>query len=379
MLTAILAEALNLGFTKMAEAAVGVSEARLYWVQDWYLREETYQQALALLVDYHHRLPLAQRWGTGAASSSDAQAFLVGRTQSALARFNPHYGSEPSIMILTHLSDQYAPFYSQVITSHERQAAYIVDGLLHHGSVLPIIEHSADTQGYTDHLFALLHALGIGFAPRIRSFQGNKLYIANKPSAYPTLQSLIGGRLNTRLMETYWEEYLRLVSSIKLGTVAAALILNKLSQYPRLNDLARALREFGRLERTFFSLDWIQSMTLRQQVNARLLKGERRNTLAQALAFHRQGKIWDRSLQAQQYRASGLNLVSMLIILWNTVYMEQIISTLQQEGLAFTDEHLRHLSPLSWEHIGLTGDYIWQPDTSANLHRLRPLKFNLKS
>jgi len=59
LLTAILAEALNLGFTKMAEAAVGVSEARLYWVRDWYLREETYQQALALLVDYHGYPPLS--------------------------------------------------------------------------------------------------------------------------------------------------------------------------------------------------------------------------------------------------------------------------------------------------------------------------------
>ncbi len=120
LLTAILAEALNLGFAKMAEAVPGISEARLYWVQDYYLREDTFQQALAILVNYHHSLPMAQYWGTGALSSSDAQAFLVGRTRSAIARFNPHYGNEASIMILTHLSDQYGPYYNHVITLHER-------------------------------------------------------------------------------------------------------------------------------------------------------------------------------------------------------------------------------------------------------------------
>ncbi|TMD57971.1 MAG: hypothetical protein E6I91_21910 [Chloroflexi bacterium] len=26
---------------------------------------------------------------------------------------------------------------------------------------------------------------------------------------------------------------------------------------------------------------------------------------------------------------------------------------------AMTAEQLRHLSPMDWEHIGLTGDYTW--------------------
>lgn len=28
-------------------------------------------------------------------------------------------------------------------------------------------------------------------------------------------------------------------------------------------------------------------------------------------------------------------------------------------GVEITDEHLRHLSPLGWEHIALTGVYRW--------------------
>ena len=38
--------------------------------------------------------------------------------------------------------------------------------------------------------------------------------------------------------------------------MTSSLILRKLASYPRQNALALALREFGRIERTLFTLDW---------------------------------------------------------------------------------------------------------------------------
>jgi hypothetical protein len=67
------------------------------------------------------------------------------------------------------------------------------------------------------------------------------------------------------------------------------------------------------------------------------------------------------SLQApvvwQQQRAQGLNLVVAAIILWNTLELARAIEELRSEGVEMTTEQLRHLSPMDWEHIGLTGVY----------------------
>jgi TnpA family transposase len=41
--------------------------------------------------------------------------------------------------------------------------------------------------------------------------------------------------------------------------VTVSLILQKLSSYPRQPRLGQALREVGRLERTFFSLAWYKT------------------------------------------------------------------------------------------------------------------------
>ncbi len=98
------------------------------------------------------------------------------------------------------------------------------------------------------------------------------------------------------------------------------MMLRKLGSYPRQNGLAVALRELGRIERTLFILDWLQSVELRRRVHAGLNKGEARNSLARAVFFNRLGEIRDRSFEQQRYRASGLNLVTAAIVLWNTVY-----------------------------------------------------------
>ncbi len=90
---------------------------------------------------------------------------------------------------------------------------------------------------------------------------------------------------------------------------------------------------------------------------------------------HRLGEIRDRTYENQQHRASGLNLIVTAIILWNTRYLERAVTTLRQTENV-SDHLLAHLSPLGWEHINLTGDYIWiaPQEASENNDGLKPLR-----
>ena len=145
-------------------------------------------------------------------------------------------------------------------------------------------------------------------------------------------------------------------------------------RYPRQNGLAIALRELGRIERTLFILDWLQNVELRRRVHAGLNKGEARNALARAVFIHRLGEIRDRSFEQQRYRASGLNLVTAAIVLWNTVYLEQATQVLREAGKLPNNGMLRYMSPLGWEHINLTGDYVWQQSQKIDVGKFRPLR-----
>jgi TnpA family transposase len=88
----------------------------------------------------------------------------------------------------------------------------------------------------------------------------------------------------------------------------------------RQNGLALALRELGKLERSFFTLQWLQDPELRRRSHVGLNKGEQENALRRAVFFNRLGEIRDRSYENQRHRASGLNLLVAAIILWNRVF-----------------------------------------------------------
>jgi TnpA family transposase len=154
-------------------------------------------------------------------------------------------------------------------------------------------------------------------------------------------------------------------------------MLRKLGAYPRLNGLAVALRKLDRIERTLFTLEWLQSTELRRRVQAGLNKGEAKNALARAVFFNRLGEMRDRSFENQRYRASGLTLVVAAIILWNTVNLSRAIQSLKAHGLSVNENLLEHPPPLGWEHINLTGDYVLRQNRrveSGNFRPLRPIR-----
>lgn len=78
--------------------------------------------------------------------------------------------------------------------------------------------------------------------------------------------------------------------------------------------------------------------------------------------------------EQQRYRASGLNLVTAAIVLWNTVYLERATQGLVEAGKPVDGELLQFLSPLGWEHINLTGDYVWRQSRRLEDGKFRPLR-----
>jgi TnpA family transposase len=130
------------------------------------------------------------------------------------------------------------------------------------------------------------------------------------------------------------------------------------------------LREIGKIERTLFTLRWLQDPALRRRVTAGLNKGEARNALARAVFFNRLGESRDRSYEDQMNRAGGLALLTAAIALWNAAHLPMAVEELRNRGEFVPDEHLGHLSPLGWEHITLTGTYRWDLTAACKLEDL---------
>lgn len=214
--------------------------------------------------------------------------------------------------------------------------------------------------------------LGFRFCPRLRDLPDRKLATIEPAMAYKDLAPLIGCRVKADVIREHWGEILRLVASLQASTVLPSAMLKRLAAYQRQSQLDLALQELGRVERTLFMLDWLESPGLRQHCQAGLNKSEQRHALAQVICTFKQGRIADRGQEAQQFRASGLNLVIAAIVYWNSTYLADAVQHLRDQGRPVADMLLAHTSPLSWEHIGFSGDFLWDR-VAASADRRRPL------
>ncbi len=130
LLNVVLAEGLNLGLSKMASATSTHDFIQLSRLSRWHVESEGMARAVAMVIEAQARLPMAQFWGAGQTASSDGQFFPTTRQGEAMNLINAKYGQEPGLKAYTHVSDQYAPFATQVIPATVSEAPYILDGLL---------------------------------------------------------------------------------------------------------------------------------------------------------------------------------------------------------------------------------------------------------
>ena len=66
------------------------------------------------------------------------------------------------------------------------------------------------------------------------------------------------------------------------------------------------------------------------------------------------------------------------ITLWNAVYLERATELLAKSR-AFNPAQLSHVSPLGWEHINPTDDYIWHTNIRVAKGGFRPLRIPRES
>jgi TnpA family transposase len=369
----VLAQGCNLGLTRMAQICDHAYD-RLAWCTTWYLREETLRSSVAAVVNFQHHQPMSRHWGGGTLSSSDGQRFPASgkvRNATALPRY---FGYGKGVTFYTWTSDQFTQYGTKVIPATVRDATYVLDEILDNETELPILEHTTDTAGYTEIVFALFDLLGLQFSPRIRDLGDQQLYRLDRSRTYPNLEPRLKGRIRRELILRRWDDLLRVAGSLKRGWVTASLLISRLQSYRRQNALTRALQEYGRLVKTIFILRYLESEQLRRRIHTQLNKGESLHSLREFLFFAHRGKIRRKQEEEQVHQAVCLNLLTNCVIAWNTVYMAAAIDRLRIDGHPVQESDLSHLSPCRYEHINPYGKYAFEVSKDLGGAKLRPLR-----
>lgn len=359
LIAGILSQATNIGIATMEDCTTDITVDMLRYVVDACIYEEAIKAANADIVNQHSTKALSQVHGDGTFSSSDGQRFAV-TASSLLSSYYPRYYGyyEQVVNVYTHISNQFAVYNTNAISCALRESVYVIDGFLDNNTILAIREHTTDTEGYTEHIFALCFLLGIDFMPRIKDLKTQQLYRADKTLDYGVINPLLSKTVNLDIVIEQWDQMIRIVASLKNKLTPAHEIIRRLSSGAPSDKVSKAFTHLGRLIKTKYILRYVTDHQLRDRVQRQLNKGEHRHALSRWIFFANQGKFQVGDYEEIMNKASCLSLASNAVLYWNTVKMEKIVKQLRANGEEISDEVLSHISLLAYKHVIPMGTYF---------------------
>lgn len=372
----LLAEACNTGPEPLVRHDVqALRRERLAWVNQNYLRDDTLVAANALLVAAQNRVALAHAWGGGEVASADGMRFVV-PVRTVHAGPNPKYfGFGRGVTWYNLLSDQCSGLNAITVPGTLRDSLVLLAVVLEQQTELQPTQIMTDTGAYSDVVFGLFRLLGYRFSPRLADIGGTRFWRIDADADYGELDAIARQRVSLGRIEAHWDDFLRLAGSLKLGRVPATGIMRTLQVGDRPTQLALALAEFGRIEKTLHTLNYIDDENRRRATLLQLNRGEGRHSLARDVFHGKRGELRQRYREGQEDQLGALGLVVNIIVLWNTIYIDAALAQLRQEGYPVRDEDVARLSPFVHErHINLLGRYSFIVPEAVTRGELRPLR-----
>jgi len=339
-------------------ATRALRESRLRYVAQRYLRVDTLAPANARIVDYHAKLPLAERWGGGEVASIDGLRFVVPRRTIHAGYNRRYFDRRRGVTALGTTADHYAGLRTIVIPGTQPDAPYALDALLDPQTSVRPREIMTDTAGYTDIMFALYRLLGYQYSPRLADAGAATLWRLNATD-YGPLNPLARHQINRRVIREQYDDVLRIAGSLlQRHTTSSQLVRALRSQTRHLATLARALQHIGRAPKTIHLLDYCNDEHFRRRVLVQLNRGEGRHGLARDVCHGRRGELRQPYREGQEEQLNALGLIVNTIVLYNTIYTQRAIDHIAAStGSEPRDEDVERLSPLGSDHITLTGRY----------------------
>lgn len=206
-------------------------------------------------------------------------------------------------------------------------------------------------------VFGLFHLLGYQFSPCLADLGGMRFWRIDPTANYGVLDGIARSRIDTSLISENWEDMLRVVGSLKLGTVDPVELMRTLQRGGHATTLAKAIGEVGRIAKSLFLLSYIDDETYRRRILIQLNKGESRHSLARKIFYGHKGQVRQRYREGQEEQLGALGLVVNAVILWNTIYMDRALEDMQQRGMTILSEDVARLSPIGHQHVNVYGKY----------------------
>ena len=333
---------MNIGIGDMAsvvhkESSVG----RIQSFMDNYMTKENLEQALGRLIHVWNERKMGKQWGSRRAISVDGR--VVGAFQNnLLSRYHYRKGRSGMTVYWFRRDDGIATRV-RPLGNQEWEAWHVLDELLHPLADQELKTSCGDTQGQFLGLWALAGILGKEILTRFRRPSRVLLF---KPSSRNRTDLKNLRVVQWDKIERSLPSILRLAEAIKVGKLKASDVLRRWHLYDENGcDVAEAIRELGKVDRTEFLLKYARDIGLQCYIRDSCNKEEAWNSFHEAICWGNGGKLRSNDPVRQEEILLALTLLMNSIVFYNVEkYGEKL-------------KKARAPTPVIWDHIQVLGKY----------------------
>jgi Tn3 transposase DDE domain len=145
--------------------------------------------------------------------------------------------------------------------------------------------------------------------------------------------------------------------SLALKATTQSTIVSKLSAYARNNRTKRALWEYDNLIQSLYLLNYIDSASLRQNVQRAVNRGESYHQLRRTISYANYGKLRFGTEYEQHLWSECSRLIANCIIFYNATLLSKLFAHEESRGDMQGTALVKQVSPVAWQHVNLYGRY----------------------
>ena len=173
---------------------------------------------------------------------------------------------------------------------------------------------------------------------------------------YPNLTEILTRPIKWDLVWQQYDEMVKYATPLRLGTAEAETILRRFTRGNLQHPIYQALVELGKVLKTIFLCQYIDSEALRREIHEGLNVVENWNSANGFIFYGKSGKVASNRLDDQELSVLSLHLLQLCLVYVNTLMIQRVLSEKQWRG-RMNAADLRALSPLIYSHVNPYGRF----------------------
>lgn len=345
----------NAGIKRVASGAQ-INYRDLLYVLRRFISKESLRASIAEVANAILREREVVIWGEATSLASDSKKFGAW-DQNLMTEWHIRYRG-PGIMVYWHVEKKALCIYSQIKRCSSSEVAAMIEGVLRHATDMNVEKDYVDSHGQDEAAFAFCHMLDFQLLPRLKGIGRQKLYRpqAGDSKAYVNLQPILSRPINWEIMGKHYDDFIKYTTALKQATADAEAILSRFTRNKSgvKHPAFQAILEFGKVRKTIFLCEYLNSEALRQEIEEGLNVIENWNSANDFIWYGKGGEIAVNNKEDQEIAILSLHLLQICMVYINTLFLQKVLS--EKEWLdKMQSEDFRGLTPLFYSHINPYG------------------------